>query len=121
MYDPGREDRTTPADIAVADRMSRAMADGPPENRFGIGMLIRMINWLPLIVMGRFSRFVKLSVEDQDRYLEKLGSHPWRPIRLAGVGIKVMTSIQYWQHPKVLAEIGVDESELLPEIVEDKG
>ena len=84
-------------------------------------MLIRLINWLPLIVMGRFSRFVKLSTQDQNLFLEKLGSHPWRPIRIAGVGIKVMTSIQYWQHPKVLAEIGVHESDLLPEPSGEQG
>ena len=117
IFDPGREDRTSPADIELAEMMSRSMAEAPVTTQLGLGFLIRLINWMPLLLIGRFSRFIRLSREDQDRFLVKLLEHPLRPIRTMGVGLRLTCSLYYWQHPQVLEEIGIGEVELIPEEV----
>ncbi len=120
VFDPGRDDRTSPADIALADEVSRGMAAAPASNRLGLALLIRMLDWMPLLLIGRASRFVRLDREEQRRFLERLFDHPWRALRLAGTALRITTSLYYWQHPRVLEEIGFAEVELLPESVLDE-
>lgn len=114
LFDPGRDDRTSPSDIELAEMMSRGMSETPSMNRLGLSLLLTVLNWAPLLFLGRFSRFIRLSVEHQTRFVDKVLHHPLRPVRLAMTALFLMASVYYWEHPQVLAEIGYDGLDLLP-------
>jgi len=115
LFDPGRDDRTTPADIAVADQVSQSLALLPAGTARGMGLLLHVLNWLPLLLIGRVGRLVALGIEDQQRFVEALAHHWFRPLQTALFAIKMLASMHYWQHPRVLAEIGLGELDLIDE------
>lgn len=117
LFDPGREDRTSPADIGLADVTSRSLAQLPPTTGQGLSLLMYALNLLPLLVIGRFGRFVALSPEDRHRYTEALLNHWFRPLATATLAVKLIASMHYYQHPDVLAELGYSELELIPKDV----
>ncbi len=117
LFDPGREDRTSPADIGLADVTSRSLALLPPTTGLGLSLLMHTLNLLPLFVIGRFGRFVALPREQQHRYTEALLNHGFRPLATATLAVKLITSMHYYQHPDVLADLGYSELELIPEDV----
>jgi len=115
LFDPGRDDRVTPAEIGVADLVSRSLALLPASTARGMGLLLHTLNWLPLLLIGRFGRLVALGVEDQQRFVDTLAHHWFRPLQTALFAIKMLASMHYWQHPRVLAEIGLGELDLIDE------
>ena len=117
LFDPGRDDRTSPADLDLADITSRSLAQLPPTTGLGLSLLMVTINWLPLLLIGRFSRFVTLPRDDQHRFTEALMNHGFRPLAMAGMAVKLITSMHFYQHPRVLAELGYSELDLIPEDV----
>ncbi len=117
LFEPGRDDRTTPADVGVASAMSRSLALAPDAASGGMRWLLVMFNWLPLFVIGRPGRFVKLSHEQQHRYVHALLDHWFRPLRVAAIGVKLMAAMHYWHDLKVLGELGYQGMELIDEDV----
>jgi hypothetical protein len=117
LFDPGRDDRTSPADIELADTTSRSLAQLPYTTGLGLGLLMHTVNLLPLAIIGRFRRFVSLSAAEQHRFTAALMDHWFRPLAMAGMAVKLITSMHYYQHPKVLEELGYSELDLLPEDV----
>ncbi len=117
LFDPGRDDRTSPADIGLADITSRSLAQLPYTTGLGLALLMHTVNLLPLVIIGRFRRFVSLAREDQHRFTEALLDHGFRPLAMAGLAVRLITSMHYYQHPKVLEELGYTELDLLPEDV----
>ena len=117
LFDPGRDDRTTPADIGLADLVSHSLALLPAGTSRGMGLLLHTLNWMPLVLIGRVGRLVALDVEDQRRFVEALAHHWFRPLQTALFAIKMLASMHYWQHPRVLAEIGLGELDLIDEDV----
>ncbi len=114
LFDPGRDDRTSPGDIGLAEMMSHGMSETPGMTRLGLSLLLTVLNWAPVLFLGRFQRFIRLSVEHQTRFVDKVLHHPLRPVRLAMTALFLMASVYYWEHPQVLAEIGYDGLDLLP-------
>lgn len=117
LFDPGRADRTSPADIELADLTSRSLAQLPSSTGLGLSLLMHTVNWLPLLIIGRFSRFVSLTRDDQHRFTEALLDHWFRPLAMAGMAVRLITSMHFYQHPRVLDELGYSELDLLPEDV----
>jgi hypothetical protein len=117
LFEPGRDDRTTPADVGVASAMSRSLALAPDGMSRGIRLLLVVFNWLPLLVIGRPGRFVRMSHELQHRYVEALLNHWFRPLRVAAIGVKLMAAMHYWHDLKVLGELGYQGMELIDEEV----
>jgi hypothetical protein len=72
-----------------------------------------------VLFLGRFQRFIRLSVDHQTRFVDKVLHYPMRPVRLAMTALFLMASVYYWEHPQVLAEIGHDGLDLLPVDAED--
>jgi len=115
LFDPGDPSKVSPADIGLADELSRSMADGPALNRLGFFAMAHGFNVAPPVFIRKLSLYTKLPTEDQDHYIEALSEHPLRPIRTAFFGLKMVASVHYWEHPRVLEDIGYAELELLPE------
>ncbi len=114
LFDPGRDDRTTPADIGLADITSRSLAQLPYTTGLGMTLLMHTVNLLPLVIIGRCRRFVSLPRPEQHRFTEALMDHGFRPLAMAGLAVRLITSMHYYQHPKVLEELGYTELDLLP-------
>lgn len=115
IFDPGEPSKVSPADIGLADVLSRSMADGPALNRLGFFAMAHGFNATPLVFIHKLSRFTRLDSADQDRMIEALAHHPLRPVRTAFFGLKMVASVHFWEHPVVLEDIGYGELELLPE------
>jgi len=117
LFDPGSADRTSPADIGLADVTSRSLAQLPSTTGLGLSLLMHTVNFLPLLLIGRFRRFVSLPREEQHRFTEALLDHGFRPLAMAGLAVRLITSMHYYQHPRVLEDLGYSELDLLPEDV----
>lgn len=115
IFDPGDPSKVSPADIGLADVLSRSMADGPALNRLGFFAMAHGFNVSPPVFIYEPNLFTRLKTEDQDRLIAKLAHHPLRPIRTAFFGLKMVASIHFWEHPAVLEDIGHGQLELLPE------
>jgi hypothetical protein len=117
LFDPGRDDRTSPADIELAEITSRSLAQLPYTTGLGLALLMHTVNFLPLLLIGRFRRFVSLPRAEQHRFTEALLNHWFRPLAMAGLAVRLITSMHYYQHPLVLEELGYTELDLIPEDV----
>ena len=115
LFDPDRDARTTASQVGVADLTSRSLTMLPPGTRRGLTLLLHVLNFLPLLVIGKFGRFVRLSAEDQDRFLHKVTHHGFRPLRMSVMAVKLLAAMHYWHDPRVLGELGYHGLDLIDE------
>ncbi len=80
--------------------------------RRGFPLLVFALEWLPLFVMGRFSRASRLSLADRVAYLEALeeSRHGWLCMLL--VAVKVPMSIAIFEEGDELRSTGFDRASL---------
>jgi hypothetical protein len=86
--------------------LEKSLAELPPGAAFGLKAMLVALDFGPVLCIFRLSRFVNLSPEDQDRYLEDWQESRiyWR--RMVLVLLKTIFGISFYSDPKVLKHLG---------------
>jgi len=86
--------------------LARYLRDMDSGGRLGIKILFVVFDLLPLLFIGRFSRFVNLSPGEQDLYLVDWQTSRIYYRRMVVVLLKTLTGMGFYNDPKVLEAIG---------------
>jgi hypothetical protein len=90
---------------AALDRVvSSAIAARPPKMQRQLALLIRAIEWLPLLRYGR--PFSKLTPARRHRFLESLQDSPLLLIRRGVWGLRTLILMGYYTQGRAIAAIG---------------
>jgi len=83
---------------------------GHASKQLGTGLLLALLllEWLPLLVVGRFSRASSLSVGDRIGYIAKLEGHAIPIFALLVVAWKTMLTFVWFEHPENASALGYD-------------
>ena len=95
-------------DMRVADGILEYIEMLPPPISKDIQRLVLLFEYLPPLVIFRFSRFSRLKPEDQDRYIEAWGTSR---IGLLRTGFRVLKNLSvstYYQNPATWKAIGYE-------------
>jgi len=79
----------------------------PTPLRLGFPIGLRLLEWGPAIVIGRWARFSNLPLADAQRYLTRV-HHMGGPGTALMLGLRTLVFMAFYQHPIVLADMGVD-------------
>jgi len=96
-----------PIDDDVMAGIDRFMPFLPAPMRLAFPVGLRLLEWGPLVVLGRPSRFSRLPPDDARRYLERalaLGG----PLGAMVLGVRTLVLLCFYQHPAVLRTLEVD-------------
>lgn len=74
--------------------------------RFGLLLLLDVLDVIPLFVVGRFSSFVDMSIEDRLAMLLKLERSKFPPFLLIFVAYKTLMSILFFEDEEELRALG---------------
>ncbi len=85
-----------------------AVGNGSRQLRMGIAALLRALNWLPLVVVGKPLPMTALPLRDRIRYLEALERHRWGPFTVLLVACKVPMLMPAFEVGEALAMTGFD-------------
>jgi hypothetical protein len=88
----------------LVDDLSDFLAQSGPRSWAVIAGGLEVATWLAPPLVGKLPPLARLSVEDRCRALERL-EHT--PAGLPLLAVKAILCILYYEHPDVLAEIGV--------------
>ena len=107
LFDPGTGTRIPSARL---DWMASELADytrlAGARTSNGLGLIMLGLQLLPLLVLGKPSRFTSLGFDDRHRFLVKVEkSRLLAPLLSA---LKIILSLVYFEHPDVLREAGVN-------------
>lgn len=81
-----------------------SLRDRPPAMRRQLRLLLRMIQWLPVLRFGR--RFTSLSAERKIRVLSYLQDHRLELVRCGFWGIRTLALLAYYGRPEAAQAIG---------------
>lgn len=81
-----------------------ALADRPPEMRRQLRLLLRAVQWLPVLRWGR--RFTSLDARRRQRLLAALQDAPLLLARRGFWGLRTLVFMGYYARPSVQREIG---------------
>ena len=87
-------------DPNVADAMVEYIANLPRPIGKDIRRLVILFEWLPALVIFRPARFSRLSVKDQDRYIEAWGTSRLGLLRTGFRVLKGLSVSIYYQNPQ---------------------
>jgi hypothetical protein len=74
--------------------------------RAGLLIMLEVVRWSPLFVVGKFSVFEALSLEDRTRMLEKMERYRFSPFALIFVAYKTVMTMAFFEEQKELALLG---------------
>jgi hypothetical protein len=95
-----------PIDSDVMDRIEAFFPHLPGTLRFGLPLGLELIELGPPLFARRLTRFSHMSPEEAGHYLqhwEEAGG-----VRAALLGLRTLVFLNFYQHPDVLATMGVD-------------
>ncbi len=79
----------------------------PGPLRIGLPVGLRLLEWGPPLFARRFTRFTRMAPDDARHYLES-----WEgasgPRGALFLGLRTLVFLAFYQHPQVLASLGVD-------------
>ncbi len=84
--------------------VERALAARPAALRRQLRVLLRVLEWLPLLYYGR--RFTSLDSADRDRFLNRIQASPLLLLRRGFWGLRTLILMGYYSRPAAAAEIG---------------
>lgn len=79
----------------------------PRPLRFAFPAGLRLLEWSPPLVLGRFARFSRLPPEDARRCLERALDRGG-PLGTMVLGVRTLVFLCFYQHPAVLRALEVD-------------
>jgi hypothetical protein len=96
-----------PVDADVLAEIEQFFPFLPTPLRLGFPIGLRLLEWGPLFVIGHASRFSNLPLADAQRYLTRV-LHMGGPGTALMLGLRTLVFMAFYQHPTVLADMGVD-------------
>ncbi len=84
--------------------VERALAARPAALRRQLRVLLRVLEWLPLLYYGR--RFTSLDSADRYRFLNRIQASPLLLLRRGFWGLRTLILMGYYSRPAAAAEIG---------------
>ncbi len=88
--------------------LDAALGRGSPDLRRGFAVLCVLLQWLPLVVIGKPARLTSLSLAERLHYLESLESSRFGLFSMLLVAFKVPICIPAFEDPEELASTGFD-------------
>lgn len=101
---PEAEQLAEPQWAEVERIIEQQLAGRPPKMRRQLGLLIRVINALPLLTSGR--RFTALAPDARLRLLDGLSRAPVLLLRRGIWGLRTLVMMGYYARPEGAAAIG---------------
>ena len=92
-------------DVFVED-VDQFVSPASKTLRMALVFMLEVVRWAPLFVVGRFSTFEDLSLEDRTRMLEKMERSRFSPLALIFVAYKTVLTMAFFEDPATLAELG---------------
>ena len=74
--------------------------------RWGLMRLLELLNLVPIFLIGKFSLYENLSLEDRLRVLQRLERSQFPPFLLSFVAYKTLMSIVYFEDEEELTRLG---------------
>jgi hypothetical protein len=96
-----------PIDADVLREVERFLPFLPPPLRLGLPLGLRLLEYGPPLFAGRLCRFSAMTVDEAQRYLARW-EHGGALRRALFMGLRTLTLLGFYQHPDVLASLGVD-------------
>lgn len=91
---------------ALEEVVESALRERPPGLRRRIRLLLRLLEWLPVLRFGR--RFTSLDAGRRRRLLSVLESAPLLPVRRGVWGLRTLAFMGYYGRPEAAGAIGYD-------------
>jgi hypothetical protein len=92
-------------DVFVED-VDQFVSPASKTLRTALVFMLEVVRWAPLFVVGRFSTFEDLSLEDRTRMLEKMERSRFSPFALIFVAYKTVLTMAFFEEATTLAELG---------------
>lgn len=106
---PGRAAACTRAVAALDDALGRSS----PDLRRGFGVLALLMEWLPLFVIGAFSRASTLPIARRVAYLEGLETSRIGWLSMLFVAFKIPMAVQAFEDPEELRTTGFERPDMV--------
>ena len=106
-----------PIDDHVVAEIDRMLSFVPPSLRMGFPAGLRLLEWGPLLFTGRPTRLTSMERDDARRYLEGWLESRFPPRRMLALGVRTFVVLAFYQHPDVLAHMGVRWGERMDQTV----
>lgn len=117
LADQDAEGRLVPASRskceAAVHEFSLAIGAGSAEIRRGFGLMVLVLEWLPLLLVGRASRMSRLSLAERIGYLEALERSRFGLLAMLFVAFKIPLCLIAFEEPGLLGETGFDRPDLV--------
>ncbi len=89
----------------LGEEFSRYCAEMPAVQKLGLRLAADLVQYLPILYLGRPRRFTSLGGADQDRYLERLSHTRVIPLQILFLLFKTGLSLLYYERPEVAAAV----------------
>lgn len=93
------------AEVDTANFWPRFQERAPRLLRFGVRASVWLLTFMPLITIGRFRTFGRLSPADRDRCLAKWNGHRSYLVRQLVTTLKIVACFAYFRAPAVRQRI----------------
>ena len=96
-----------PIDDDVLAEMQRFFVHLPTPMRLGFPVGLRLLEWGPPVFARRMVRFSDMPAGEARAYLESF-QHAGGPRAAMVLGLRTLVFLAFYQHPRVLADMGID-------------
>ncbi len=96
-----------PVDGDVLEEVERFLPFLPAPMRIAFPLGLRLLEYGPPLFAGRWSRFSALETDQARAYLESF-QHAGGLRAALVVGLRALVLLAFYQHPRVLAHLGID-------------
>ncbi|RME56996.1 MAG: hypothetical protein D6795_00265 [Deltaproteobacteria bacterium] len=98
-------------DLPMAAFLDDFLAHAPWRMRAGLRVALWVVQFSPLFLLGRLSPFTRLSLEEGERCLTRLGENRSYLLRELPLLLKMVACMGFCGHPEVQRRIGIPLSE----------
>jgi hypothetical protein len=106
-----------PIDEDVLREMDATIPFLPPTVRAGFPLGLRLLEWGPFVFARTASRMSRMPRDDARRYFASWLESRVPPRRMLALGIRALVYLAFYQHPTVLAAMGVGWDRRVPETI----
>jgi hypothetical protein len=96
-----------PVDDDVLREMQHFFVRLPAPMRLGFPVGLRLLEWGPPVFARRMTRFSDMPPDEARTYLESF-QRAGGPRAAMVLGLRTLVFLAFYQHPRVLADMGVD-------------
>jgi hypothetical protein len=109
MTDPAHPEASSAARFEwVVDEADDYIGHASKQLATGLMLALWALEWLPIVIVGRFARASSLSPADRVAYFARLEAHPIALFSLLVVAWKTILTILWFEHPDNAPVLGDD-------------